>query len=255
MPATASVVSDRPSDVLPYTMSVPLAFGWRRLLFTNWSIDSDILSTHIPEPFAVHEYDGRGWLTVVPFINVNTRPLGFPERWGVDLPELNLRTYVTHEGEPGVYFFSLDAPSTIAVLGARLAHRLPYYHAQMSVEHTANTIHFQSRRRHPGSQPVRYEATYQPRGDPFEAEPDSLALFLTERRRLYTLSQDGHVRYTDVDHERWTLYEASVETTKNTLFQANGFAHPAEEPVCYYSPGVDVVTTRSKPWGSQDRHR
>lgn len=32
------------------------------------------------------------------------------------------------------------------------------------------------------------------------------------------------------------------------LFQANGFTHPVEEPVYYYSSGVDVTTTRSKRW-------
>ncbi len=230
--------------------SVPLAFSWRRVLFANWPVDPGLLDDHLPEPFAVHEYDGNGWLTVVPFVNVDTRPRGLPARVGVDLPELNLRTYVVCDGEPGVYFFSLDAPSILAVLGARLTHRLPYYRAQMSVERSEGGIRFRSRRQHPGSPPARYVATYRPAGDPFTTDPYTLERFLTERRRLYTQSQNGRVRYTDVDHEQWTLYEASVETSENTLFRANGFAPPADEPVCYYSPGVSVVTMRSKRWRS-----
>lgn len=233
-------------------MSVPLAFGWRHLLFANWPIDPDLLADHLPEPFSVHEHDGMGWLTIVPFVNVDTRLRGLPARLGVDLPELNLRTYVTCDSEPGIYFFSLDAAKAAAVLGARLTHRLPYYYARMRLDRTDDTVRFRSRRLHSGSRLVHYETTYRPTGDPFEAEPDSLAMFLTERRRLYTQSQDGSVRYTDIDHERWTLYEANVETTENTLFRANGFASPEGEPVCYYSPGVDVVTTRSKRWDRRD---
>lgn len=234
-------------------ISVPLAFSWRYVLFANWPVDSNILDNHLPEPLNIHEYDSTGWVSIVPFVNVNTRPYRLPAGMGIDLPELNLRTYVVRDGEPGVYFFSLDTPNILAVLGARLTHRLPYYRAQMFIDSTANGIRFRSQRRHPGSRSAIYEATYQPVGKPFTAEPDSLARFLTERRRLYTQSQNGCIRYTDIDHERWTLYEASVETNENILFRANGFPHPATSPVCYYSPGVDVVTTRNKRWAQEKK--
>ena len=47
--------------------------------------------------------------------------------------ELNVRTYVTLDGRPGVWFFSLDAASTLAVIGARLGIRLPYFRASMEM--------------------------------------------------------------------------------------------------------------------------
>jgi uncharacterized protein YqjF (DUF2071 family) len=37
-------------------------------------------------------------------------------------------------GTPGVYFFSLDAGSLMAVIGARSFFHLPYYWAQMSIK-------------------------------------------------------------------------------------------------------------------------
>ena len=229
-------------------MVVPLAFGWRHLLFANWSVDSDHLATHLPDELAVHEYDGTSWLSVIPFVNVNVRPRGLPGWAGIRLPELNLRTYVTCNGEPGIYFFSLDTDGLLSVLGARLTHHLPYYYAQISLQRESDCLAFSSRRRQPGDRPARYEATYWPTGEPFEADPGSLAEFLTERRRLYTQGTDGSIRYTDVEHDRWTLYPAAVSTTENTLFEANGFEHPKGEPTLYYSPGVDVITTRSKRW-------
>lgn len=227
-------------------LSIPLAFEWRHLLFANWPVDPDRLDAHLPDALSVQTHDGTGWLSVVPFVNADTRPRGLPARVGIDLPELNLRTYVTHEGEQGVYFFSLDAQGVAAVVGARLLHRLPYYYARQSIHAETDAVEFASRRLHPGDRPAHFSATYGPDGDPFTPEPGSRAAFLTERRRLYTEGMDGAVRYTDVDHEPWTLHPATMAIEENTLFDANGFTHPGTEPVCYYSPGLPVTTTRSK---------
>ncbi|WP_313696214.1 YqjF family protein [Halorarum halobium] len=227
-------------------MGLPVAFGWRHLLFENWPVDATLLNDHLPDALPAATHDGSAWLSVVPLTNVHVRPRGLPARAGVRLPELNLRTYVTHDGDPGVYFFSLDAQGVLSVLGARLLHHLPYFYARIDHRVEGDRVRFESRRLHPGSRPARYAVSYRPTGDPFEADPGSLAEFLTERRRLYTQGRDGAVRYTDVEHDRWTLHPAAVTTDENTLFEAGGFAHPESEPVCYYSPGVDVVTGPSR---------
>jgi uncharacterized protein len=44
---------------------------------------------------------------------------------------LNVRTYTTIDGKPGIWFMSLDAASPIAVIGARRTYRLPYFKARM----------------------------------------------------------------------------------------------------------------------------
>ncbi|QCJ47443.1 YqjF family protein [Haloprofundus sp. MHR1] len=226
-------------------MVLPLAMGWRHLLFENWRVDPDRLADHLPEALAVDEYDGSGWLSVVPFTNVSVRPKGLPRRLGLSLPELNLRTYVTYEGEPAVYFFNLDAQGALSVLGARVFHHLPYYYARISLELDDGRVEFRSRRLHPGDRPAHYRATYWPTGDPFSSADDPLAAFLTERYRFYTEAPDGTVRYTDVDHDSWTLYPADATVETETLFRANGFARPDGEPIRYYSRGLDVVTSPS----------
>jgi uncharacterized protein YqjF (DUF2071 family) len=232
-------------------MVVPLAFGWRHVLFDNWRVDVNLLASHVPDALAVETYDGSGWLSVVPFVNVDVRPRGLPAAVGVALPELNLRTYVVRDGEPGTYFFSLDVDGLASVVGARLTHPLPYYYAHIRVRREDGRVRFSSRRRHPGARPARFSATYRRTGDPFAADPGSLADFLTERRRLYTQATDGSLRYTDVSHPPWRLYHAEVDVAENSLFEANGFDHPAGERTCYYSPGVDVVTSRSKRWAAE----
>ncbi|MFD1599942.1 YqjF family protein [Halobellus rarus] len=226
-------------------MVVRLAMGWRHLLFESWPVDPELMDSHLPAALEADRHDGSAWLSVVPFTNVAVRPERLPKQVGIRLPEVNVRTYVTHDDVPSVYFFSLDAQGLASVVGARLFHHLPYYYARISLEQTDGRVRFSSRRRHPGARPGQYEATYRPTGEPFDAPSDPLAEFLVERYRFYTEAPNGSIRYTDVRHEPWTLYpaEASVET--DTLLRAGGFARPDSAPVYYYSPGVDVVASRS----------
>ncbi|OVE85341.1 YqjF family protein [Natronolimnobius baerhuensis] len=227
-------------------MVFPLEMGWRHLLFQNWPVDETVLEAHLPDMLAVDTYDGSGWLSIIPFTNVDVRPRRVPRRLGIPLPEINVRTYVTRDGEPAVYFFSLDAQGIASVLGARAFHHLPYYYARISLESTGNQIRFESRRRHPGDRPGVYEATYRPTGESFSAVEDPLAQFLVERYRFYTEAPDGSLRYTDVAHEPWTLYPATATVERNTLLAANGFARPESEPTYYYSPGLEVVAETSQ---------
>lgn len=224
-----------------------LHMGWRHVLFANWPVEPAVVRGHLPDALILDTYDGRAWLSVVPFTNVDVRPTWLPDGWGVRLPELNLRTYVTHEGNEGVYFFSLDAQGILGVVGARLFHHLPYFYARISLDADGDRVRFESRRRHPGARPARVVCTYGPRGERLDAGPGSLALFLTDRHRYYTEAPSGALRYARVDHERWPLHEATATVETNTLFRADGFADPASEPIFLYSPGVDTVASRSLP--------
>ena len=290
-------------------MVVSLFMGWRHVCFANWPVDPELVRPQLPERLTLDTDDGQAWLSVVPFTNVDVRPRVFPAGTGVALPELNLRTYVTVDGTPGVYFFSLDADGILAVVGARVFHHLPYYYADVDLIddniHLTDTdidltdadidptdadidrtdadidptdadidrtdadidrtdaavdrtdadidlveehgrIRFRCRRRHPGARPVAFDATYGPSGDRIEVESDTLAHFLTERYRYYTEAPDGSIRYADIQHEPWPVYDADVEIAENTLFEANGFASPETDPVHLYSPGVETIASRSK---------
>lgn len=227
-------------------MVVSLHMGWRHVLFANWPVPPHALATALPDAVTIDTYDGNAWLSVVPFTNVDVRPRMLPSNTGLPLPELNLRTYVTHDGTPGVYFFSLDAEGLLAVLGARLYHHLPYYYAKIDFIEEEGELRFRSRRYHPGARPVHFTAAYRPVGSPFRAEAGTLSYFLTERYRYYTEASDGTVRYAEIQHEPWPLYDVEVTIEENTLFQANGFDAPESEPIHFYSPGVDTIASESK---------
>jgi len=227
-------------------MVVSLFMGWRHICFANWSIDPGLVEPHLPERLTLDTWDGQAWLSVVPFTNVDVRPRFFPSGTGSSTPRTqpsNLR-YVRWETR--VYFFSLDADGIVGVVGARLFHHLPYYYANISLTEENGRIRFTSRRRHLGARPVAFEATYGPSGGRIDAKSGTLAHFLTERYRYYTEASDRSVRYADIQHESWPLYDADVEIVENTLFEANGFTTPDSDPVHLYSPGVETIASKSK---------
>src|SRR5262245_57818371 len=99
---------------------------WNDLLFAHWPIDARDLRSRLPAEFDLDLFDGQAWISVVPFFMTNVGPRGLPWLpWVSQFPELNVRTYVSIANRPGVYFFSLDAGSTLAVQTARTLLNLP----------------------------------------------------------------------------------------------------------------------------------
>src|SRR5687768_7850915 len=93
---------------------------WLKLLFMHWPVPADSLRPFIPAALELEQFDGRAWLGIVPFRMSATRArFAPPLPWVSNFPELNVRTYVTAGGKPGVWFFSLDAANPLAVRAAR----------------------------------------------------------------------------------------------------------------------------------------
>ena len=140
------------------------------------------------------------------------RPRGIPPLpWLSRFLELNVRTYVTLRGAPGVYFFSLDAGNPLAVAAARRWFLLPYYRADMQWRTRDGVVEYRSRRTHHAAPPAQLSADYRPRGEPFTAEPGSFAEWATERYRLYTADARGAIWTAEIRHPRWSLQEADAE--------------------------------------------
>ena len=102
--------------------------------------------------------------------------------------ELNVRTYTTVGGVPGVYFFSLDAASKLAVRIARRFFYLPYFDAAMGCKVEGDQFEYQSHRLDSG---LQCSVEYGPTGPVTTSAAGSLAHFLTERYCLYTIGGKG----------------------------------------------------------------
>lgn len=222
-----------------------LSMRWRDLLFAHWRADPETVAPKLPDGLSLDTYNGDAYLGVVPFVMDDIRPRGSP--LGLEFGELNLRTYVSADGSPGVYFFNLDADDRIGVWFARSLFQLPYYRAAMTIEtrgeRTDREVSFRSRRT--GDAPAaRFEGRYGPDGDFCEHDPGSLESFLTERYRFYTADDRERVYYGDIAHEPWRLAPAWAEVGKNGLFEANGFGRPDGEPRLHFAAPIDVTADR-----------
>jgi uncharacterized protein len=195
-----------------------MAQVWSELLFAHWPVDLARLRALVPAPFELDQYAGSAWIGVVPFLMSGVRARWTPPLpWVSRFPELNVRTYVSLAGRPGVYFFSLDAANPLAVAAARRFYHLPYMKARMEVRERDGWIRYVSRRTDPGEPPAELGASYRPAGPVFQASLGSLESFLTDRYCLYTVDDRGRPLRGEIHHAPWPLQRADAEITLNTM--------------------------------------
>lgn len=219
-----------------------LSQRWSRLLFAHWPVPAAEVQARLPAGLQVDTFDGWAWLGVVPFAmdRVQFRTAGrhtFGVPTAVVFPELNLRTYVTaRDGSRGVYFFSLDAGSLLAVAGARVVFGLPYFWARMSEQRLADgALQYASRRLVGGD--VRFAATFRSLG--VASPADALRHFLTERYALFT-GRFGAVQMGRIHHHPWQLQQAEAEIVRNDLPGSFGFTLPDRAPLLHYSESIEI---------------
>lgn len=208
---------------------------WVDLLFAHWRVDAAELRARIPAELELDTFEGAAWLAVAPFKVVALHPRGLPALpfLGSRFPELNVRTYVTRDGKPGVFFFSLDAGSALAVEAARTFFRLPYYRAHMRHTVEGESIRFTSRRLQRNG--AELAARYRPVGEVFEAQPGTLDHFLIERYCLYTGLLGPRIFRVDIHHPPWRLQRAEATIERNTMASAAGLPLPDQPPILHFS--------------------
>lgn len=221
---------------------------WHDLLFAHWPVPPDILRPRLPPGLTLDTFEGQPWLGVVPFRMTGVRPRGIPPLPGVSaFPELNVRTYVTAGGKPGVFFFSLDAGSRFAVEAARWSYCLPYYHARMSVSPEGEATRYASRRLDPRGAVAELRARYRPVGAPFRATAGSFEYFISERYCLYTSGRRGDLRRAEIHHAPWPLQPAEATFEVDTMAAALGIRLPATPPLLQFARRLDVVVWPLRP--------
>ena len=208
---------------------------WEELLFAHWRVPVETLREHVPADLEIDEHDGSAWLGITPFRVTGLRARGtLPLPFVSEFLELNVRTYVRAEEKPGIWFFSLDASSRLAVQAARRSYRLPYFHARISAPKRNGWIEYDCAR---VAEPGRvFSGRYRPNGSVFNAEPGSLESFLTERYCLYTVDRGVPYR-AEIHHEPWPLQpaEAEIELASISPVEVTG------EPLVHFSHRQDVV--------------
>lgn len=210
---------------------------WERVLFAHWPVPGERIRKFLPEGLELDLFEGEAWSGVVAFRTSNARLrgiIGLPT--AIEFLGLNVRTYVTRGGKPGVWFFSLDAASSLVVFAARLFLGLPYFRSRMRMEEQGGWVHFRSERRDPRGAPAVWRVRYRPAG---EARRNELERWLTERYCVYTLKRDQIWRG-EIHHAPWPLHRAEAIIGENTMLSQVIRGRP-DEPLCHFAERLDVL--------------
>lgn len=237
---------------------------WTNGLFVHWPFDPEQIRPHIPPPLELDIFDGYSWVSLLPFVLSQSGFRFSPSFLRLTFPELNFRTYVSFDGTPGLYFFSIDVAHSLipTVIGG--ATRLPCYYADIDIHTRDDQVRFRCVRTHSDESPANFEASYKPDGERFYAESGTLDYWLVERRRMYDPVEHG-VLYGDIAHDPWVLQPADVAIHANTMFEASGLPTPDDNFRVHYSdwcPMTGSIPRRIhglqgdsgvRPWGLAQR--
>jgi uncharacterized protein len=229
-----------------------MAQTWHDLLFAHWPVAAGAMRPLVPRELELDLFDGQSWVGVVPFWMSGVRMRGTPAIPGVSrFAELNVRTYVTFSGKPGVYFFSLDAASRLAVAAARTFYHLPYFFADMNVVPDGDAIVYRSARK---GMAAEFRGRYGPMGPAVLRQRGSLDHWLTERYCLYTVHRD-QVWRGEIHHVPWPLQDAFADIEVNSVARSAGIDLPEATPLLHFARRLDVLIwplVRLEPQGISD---
>ncbi len=218
--------------------------GWERTLMLHYSVAPEVLQPHVP--FELDVRDGKAYVSLVAFTMRGLRP----RRGGRIIRTmfkpiathefLNVRAYVKHGGESGIYFLAEWLPNALSVLLGRPLFGLPYRLGQLNCDHQ----HEQGRIAGEvtsgcGRGKLRYHADVRDSFAPCEA--GTLDEFLMERYTAFT-EWLGLKRRFRVWHSPWPQCAVRAEIIENTLMRLTGdWADRAQFIGANYSAGVSDV--------------
>lgn len=197
-------------------------------------------------PFDLDVRDGKAYVTLVAFTMRSLRPRrggwlsALPFRPIATHELLNVRTYVKHAGEAGIYFLAEWIPNLISVALGRPVFGLPYRPGRLHYlhEHERGVL-FGDVRAWGGKGVLRYRAKG---GQEFApCQKGSLSEWLMERYTAFT-EWLGWKRCFRVRHEPWPQCPVEAEVLEDSLLALTGeWAQYARFIGANYSPGLEEV--------------
>src|SRR5690625_4346711 len=211
---------------------------WEDLLFLNFPVPFETMQNHIPSGLELDTYEGKAWITVIPFNITDMRMRMLPSFPYIrKFFELNVRTYVKKDGIPGIYFFSLDASKLLPVLGARMT-TLPYYYAKMNMKKKGDWFHYYSKRRSFDS--PMFQGKYKPVSEPFFPESGTLSHWLVERYYLWT-DVKNTLLIGGIHHLPWEVAVAEAQLQQEEYPSFLSDLIDEKEMVFYYASSMRVL--------------
>lgn len=180
---------------------------WRKLAIINYEINPEILLKYLPDGTELDFYKGKCYVSLVGFMFLNTKLLGFPIPFHRNFEEVNLRFYVKkyEHGiwKRGVVFIKEIVPKPALSFVANSIYKENYHTLPMK-----NQIHEKD-----GELLIKYswkdkswhsiQIIAENKAQPMEA--DSEFEFITEHYFGFTKKENQTSEY-EVCHPKWRCY-------------------------------------------------
>lgn len=213
---------------------------WRHVLFLHWSVPYEELRPYIPTPFELETFDGRAWVSVILFQAKNSRLRGMPSSLSYSpFLQVNVRTYITFNGEPGIYFFSIDANRFFAVNGAKYVLGLPYQQAEIKLTQDKKSLLFESKRIEKGNSSLGISANYQPSTTVIPNDNNTLSYWLTERYCFWMIKGNKIIKG-PLSHAPWKLQAVTVDLNMSELVPFISAPYSKTDPLVHYATSINA---------------
>ena len=201
---------------------------WSDVLFVSFEIDVDLLRSELPKELEVDIFNGKAYLSIVPFVMSDIRFFFTPPLPFSKLIELNLRTYVRYKNKPGIYFFTLDSDHRLGNFLAQKIFNLPYRYAILDINIDNKVYDVQSKNSLSLKVSIKDKKI-----------KTDLSNWISERYCLYNVV-DGKVFRGDVLHPTWNLKEAEVINIDDQFSKQFNLDTCPTQYHCFYSKEINV---------------
>lgn len=208
---------------------------WKNLLFQHFELqDTQFLQKLLPKDCTLDTFEGKYYIGLISMEMTNVRhrsaqKIVLFKKYN----ELNVRTYITHKGKPGVLFLSLDVDSLVSVVGARLFYGLPYRLCLFTKQNESLKTHFTK---------DSFECNYTVHNDFKLYEKDSFAYWATERY-FFASKYLGLSFMGTISHDPWRLATATVENKDLSIIK-NNYKIASQNENILFCDSLEVTTSQ-----------
>lgn len=207
---------------------------WHDVLFVHWKFAPGRVKELLPYGLESDTFKGDAWISLVAFAVKGMRPHYLPSFSPLsDFFEINMRTYVTRKGRPGIYFLSLEAQKSASALMGRTAIGLNYFKSDI--------VH-----RHGYYRSVNQKHKYYLRIKYFTKDEEMAKTeqdkWLLERYSLFH-EVSGNIYRHDIIHNEWELKKLDIHSF-DLYYNFGDIELRSPAALYHYSVGVRVPT-----WG------
>ncbi|PZP44627.1 MAG: hypothetical protein DI598_14250 [Pseudopedobacter saltans] len=206
---------------------------WNNVLFLHYEIEADTLRQLVPEHLSIDSFEGKCYISVVPFSMEKIRPRVLPSFPPIsNFHEINVRTYVYHNGYNGVYFINIEAQKRLSTIISKILSGLPY---EKSNIYRKDQLYINHNTQKNYKLHLQYEIGKR------IIDKTNLEKWLTERYCLFLERGRKMYRY-DIHHVEWPLLEVSFSRFHIYYKLQSHLKIDNQSPLfSHYSPGVQVL--------------